>query len=116
MFLTSAEHFSYTLLVTVTSLTLCQLVSAASGSLLGDKIVGVSFLGPLVTSLGLRGLSVCLSLLVGGWCLSVYGPPKTAQLNPQIEAPTPHLHIQLQTSTGCVCVHCCMCLCGCVCG
>lgn len=63
-----------------------------------DKITDVSFLGPPVLS-GSPGSSLSLSVsvcrpLLCGWRRSVYGPPKTAQLNPQIEAHTPQLHLQ----------------------
>lgn len=91
-------------------------VSAPASLLHGDKRADVSFLGALVPSWSLgSSLSLC------GWCRSVYGPPKTAQLNPQIETPTPHLPTALlKTLLGCVCVHvqCCiyMYVCECVCG
>lgn len=61
-------------------------------SLHRDKIAGVSFFRPRChQSLWGRPMSVCPSPSPCGWCHSVYGSPKTAQLNPQIETPTAHL-------------------------
>ena len=59
-------------------------------SLCGDKIADVSFLAALGALLvsgvipAFPCLSIPLSLSPCGWRLTVYGPPKTAQLNPQI--------------------------------
>lgn len=74
-----------------------------SVSLHRDKIADVSFLGTLVPS-GSLGSSLSLSLSLCGWCRSVYGPPKTAQLNPQIETHTLHLLRCSRPCWMCVCV------------